>query len=189
MPKVIDKRTAILNNALDLLVENGFHNTPMSSISKEAGVSAGIIYHYFDSKEALILELYREIKTKFMALLFAGEPHKLESIEAMAQIWLNAYHFYVSHPKETLFLEQFENSPYAKMCVHEFEDKFKPILEWIEVQMNNGKILNLPFDVLNDLTFGVALALAKKQIAGTVQVDDALLNQVVKAVQRSIQPE
>ncbi len=189
MPKVIDKRTAILNNALDLLVENGFHNTPMSSISKEAGVSAGIIYHYFDSKEALILELYREIKTKFIALLFAGEPPKLESIEAMTQVWLNAYHFYVSHPKETLFLEQFENSPYAKLPVHEFEDTLKPIMEWIEVQMNRGEILNLPFDVLNDLTFGVALALAKKQIAGTVQVDDALLNQVVKAVRRSIQPE
>src|SRR4051812_18332296 len=107
MPKVLDKRSAILNNALDLLVEHGFHNTPMSLISKEAGVSAGIIYHYFESKEELILELYREIKQKFVELLFAGEPPKLDSLDAMTQVWLNAYHYYVSHPRETLFLEQF----------------------------------------------------------------------------------
>jgi AcrR family transcriptional regulator len=189
MLKVLDKRTAILNNALDLLVENGFHNTPMSLISRQAGVSAGIIYHYFDSKEALILEIYREVKTKFANRLFAGEPQHLAGPEALRQVWLNAYHFYVSHPKETLFLEQFENSPYARMCVDEFEEKFKPMVEQLEARIKAGEIINLPLDVLYDLTFGVAKALAKQQIAGPIQVDDGLLRQVSNAVLRSLQPE
>lgn len=88
-----------------------------------------------------------------------------------------------------MFLEQFENSPYAKMCVHEFEEQFKPVLEWVDSQMAAGKLINLPFDVLNNLTFGAAISLAKQQIAGTVQVDEAMLNQVVKAIRRSLQPE
>jgi len=188
MPKVLDKRSAILNNALDLLVEHGFHNTPMSLISKEARVSAGIIYHYFESKEELILELYREIKQKFVELLFAGEPPKLDSLDAMTQVWLNAYHYYVSHPRETLFLEQFENSPYARMCKDEFEENIRPIMQWVESEMEAGKIIKLPFDVLETLTFGVAISLAKQQIAGTVNIDEATLNQVVKAIRHSLQP-
>jgi AcrR family transcriptional regulator len=61
-----DKETAILEATLDLIAERGFHNTPMSQIAKQSGVSAGIIYHYFDNKEALIYELYRDIKKRYM---------------------------------------------------------------------------------------------------------------------------
>jgi len=56
-----DKRGAILDAALHLIAERGFHNTPVSKIAEVSGVSAGIIYHYFDSKDELIQELYREV--------------------------------------------------------------------------------------------------------------------------------
>lgn len=189
MAKVLDKRSAILNNALDLLVEHGFHNTPMSLISKKAGVSAGIVYHYFESKEALILDLYREIKFKFVELLFSEDLQKLSGLDAITQIWVSAYHFYVSHPKETLFLEQFENSPYARMCKDEFEEKVKPLMGWVETEIKAGNIIDLPFDVLEILTFDVAMSLAKQQIAGTIQVDDKMLNQIVGTIRRSLKPD
>ena len=51
MTQAEDKRTAILQATLRLISENGFHGTAMSKVAKEAGVSAGIIYHYFDSKD------------------------------------------------------------------------------------------------------------------------------------------
>ena len=58
--QVSDKRAAILQTTLDLISDRGFHNTPMSLIAKEAGVSAGTIYHYFAGKDELIFELYRD---------------------------------------------------------------------------------------------------------------------------------
>src|SRR4051794_39390191 len=111
MPKLLDKRSAILDTAMELIVEQGFHNTPMSQIAKQAGVSAGIIYHYFESKDDLINELYREIKVKMTEAIFADTPAGLTSVETLRHIWLNAYRFYVAHPRETVFLEQYENSP------------------------------------------------------------------------------
>ena len=62
MDQVEDKRASILSATLKLVSENGFHGTVMSKVAKAAGVSSGIIYHYFDSKDGLILELYKEIK-------------------------------------------------------------------------------------------------------------------------------
>ncbi|MBN9389758.1 MAG: TetR/AcrR family transcriptional regulator [Chloroflexi bacterium] len=188
MAKVIDKRSAILNTALDLLVENGFHNTPMSLIAKEAGVSAGIIYHYFESKEELILELYREVKQKIISLVLEADFQNLNGLGVLKQVWLNTYHYYASHPKETLFLEQFENSPYIKMCLNEFNTQLQPLFVWTEAEKRAGNIIDLPIEVLYELSIGVAVSLAKQQSAGIIHINDEILDQVSAAIFRSIQP-
>src|SRR5829696_3263652 len=93
-----DKRATIFQAALELIAERGFHGAPMSLVAQRAGVSAGIIYHYFASKEELIHELYRHIEADFSRALLAGIPQSLPLAEAFTQIWLNAYRFYRSHP-------------------------------------------------------------------------------------------
>ena len=58
----VDKREAILDAALDLFVERGFHGTAVPQIAERAGVGAGTIYRYFESKEALVNALYQRWK-------------------------------------------------------------------------------------------------------------------------------
>src|ERR1700743_3247123 len=57
------KRDAILDAMLDIVVERGFHDAPMSLLARRSGASAGVIYHYFASKEAIIQALYERINT------------------------------------------------------------------------------------------------------------------------------
>ena len=52
-------RAAILSAALDLFQEHGYEATTMRAIAQRAGVSLGSSYHYFPSKEHLVLEFYR----------------------------------------------------------------------------------------------------------------------------------
>ncbi len=52
-----ERRKKILLKGLDLFVSKGFHATKISDISKEVGMSTGLMFHYFDSKEALYIEL------------------------------------------------------------------------------------------------------------------------------------
>jgi len=52
-------RAAILRAALDLFQERGYEATTMRAIAEKAGVSLGSSYHYFPSKEHLVLEFYR----------------------------------------------------------------------------------------------------------------------------------
>ena len=49
-----DKREAILAAALEAFVEKGFHGTAVPEIAARAGVGAGTIYRYFESKEAVV---------------------------------------------------------------------------------------------------------------------------------------
>jgi len=52
-------RAAIFNAALELFQERGYEATTMRVIADRAGVSLGSSYHYFPSKEHLVLEFYR----------------------------------------------------------------------------------------------------------------------------------
>jgi AcrR family transcriptional regulator len=52
-------RAAIFSAALELFRERGYEATTMRAIADRAGVSLGSSYHYFPSKEHLVLEFYR----------------------------------------------------------------------------------------------------------------------------------
>ena len=187
MARVIDKQSAIFNTALVLLVENGFHNTPMSLIAKQAGVSAGIIYHYFESKEDLIHQLYKMIELKFSKALHNDQSNRLEGMALLRQVWLDSYAFYVAHPNETLFMEQYKNSPFHRNDKEEVEGEWAPLLQKLNKAISEGEIVAFPFDILFDLTIGLAMTLAKRQIAKQIEIDEATLQKVADAVCRSVQ--
>ena len=50
-------KAAIKNAALDLFAHRGYASTSISQIAKGAGVSKGLMYNYFSSKEELIKEI------------------------------------------------------------------------------------------------------------------------------------
>jgi len=45
--------------ALECFVERGFHGTAIPQIAEKADIAAGTIYHYFESKEALVEQIVR----------------------------------------------------------------------------------------------------------------------------------
>jgi TetR/AcrR family fatty acid metabolism transcriptional regulator len=65
----VDKRRAILDAAIRVFARQGFHNARVSDIAGEAGVAYGLVYHYFDSKEQMLNELFSE---RWSLLLEAG---------------------------------------------------------------------------------------------------------------------
>jgi AcrR family transcriptional regulator len=56
----IDKRRNILDAAIRVFARQGFHSTRVADIADEAGVAYGLVYHYFDSKEEVLNELFSE---------------------------------------------------------------------------------------------------------------------------------
>lgn len=62
-------RAAIFGAALDLFRERGYESTTMRAIADRAGVSLGSSYHYFASKEHLVLEFYRHTHELHLAAI------------------------------------------------------------------------------------------------------------------------
>jgi len=51
------KRKHIMDSALELFADYGYHGTSINMIAKKAGIAKGLIYTYFENKESLIKEL------------------------------------------------------------------------------------------------------------------------------------
>lgn len=55
-----EKRELILDTALSLFAENGFHQTSIEQIARKAGISKGLTYNYFESKNAILDEILKK---------------------------------------------------------------------------------------------------------------------------------
>ena len=54
-----ERRKAILMTALRLFVEQGYHDTKIADIAEAVPMSTGLMFHYFESKEELLIELVK----------------------------------------------------------------------------------------------------------------------------------
>jgi AcrR family transcriptional regulator len=71
-----DKRTKILEAALDLFRERGFAEATMREIASRAGVASGLAYYYFDSKDAIVLAFYQRAQAELAAPIEAAQTGK-----------------------------------------------------------------------------------------------------------------
>lgn len=117
--QVEDKRTAIMEAALKLFTQRGFHGTSTAQISKEAGVATGTLFNYFPTKEDLINSLYFEVKGKLSRSM--GKEIESESTfqDKLRRLWSNIIKWGVNNQEEFLFVGQFCSSPYISKFTHE----------------------------------------------------------------------
>lgn len=59
-----DRRAEIVEAAQQLFAANGYASTRMSDIADSAGVTKGLLYWYFESKDALIAEILRDARRR-----------------------------------------------------------------------------------------------------------------------------
>ena len=55
---IVARRSSILDAAIKVFAEKGFHSTTIRDIAREAGIADGTIYIYFESKTALMLGIF-----------------------------------------------------------------------------------------------------------------------------------
>ncbi|MDD2633898.1 MAG: TetR/AcrR family transcriptional regulator [Bacteroidales bacterium] len=76
-----DKRKQIIDAALVLFANKGYHATSISMIAKRAGISKGLMYNYFESKEALLYVITDEITTNIMDMMNPDHDDEITSLE------------------------------------------------------------------------------------------------------------
>ena len=107
-----DKRDAILEAALALFVERGFFGTAVPEIADRAGVGAGTIYRYFESKEALVNAIYRQEKLRFAREVLDGFPAASTTREQFRALWMRMAKYATENQDAFVFLELHHHARY-----------------------------------------------------------------------------
>lgn len=129
------KRELILKAALELFAEHGFYGTTTAKISKNAGVSEGLIYKHFKSKknllEAIFSDVEEKVKDVFVEMLNATEPQEVISsfVDAIYSIKEEDYPYW-----RLSFKLKWERQYYNKEAKKVFVGKLKKALKQMEYE-------------------------------------------------------
>ncbi|MBF8965250.1 TetR/AcrR family transcriptional regulator [Pontibacter sp. FD36] len=183
MEPIADKKKAIFISTMELVRDKGFHGTPMSMVAKHAGVAAGTIYHYFESKEQLITELFDYAQQQVIAVVEQETCAAIPFKDCFFNLWGGLYTFYQNNQNLLRFFEQFVNSPYSAARPPLEEDKFYTLLfAFFERGIQEGLLKEVSPKILATLTHSSVLSMAKLTGSGRLHLDRKELEQILQLI-------
>ncbi len=157
-----DKREAILDAALELFVERGFYGTAVPEIADRAGVGAGTIYRYFESKEALVNTIYRQQKLMFANAVLDGFPLAATTREQFRTLWLRMAAFATEHPNAFVFLELHHHARYLDDDSRAVESRMQTLFTGVITNAQaRGELKQGPPHMLMGLVMGAFVGMIR----------------------------
>ncbi|WP_432823659.1 TetR/AcrR family transcriptional regulator [Trichloromonas sp.] len=177
-----DKRTAIMQAAMELIAEQGFHGTPTSQIAQKAGTGVGTIYRYFKDKDELIEAIHETVHGVFINSFAENYDPQLPVRENYLRIFSALTRLFIANPGEIRFMEQYYNSPYgvAKKRSEELKCE-KPLFQFFAQGKQQQVIKDFPMEVLMSLSFGPIIFVTRDHLNGFIELDDAMITAIVEA--------
>jgi AcrR family transcriptional regulator len=184
--KKSNKRDDVLQSALEIISEHGFHGSPMSMIAEKAGVGAGTIYCYFKSKDELIIEINRILEEEMLSAIEKNHPFNKDVKKRFIHLYKTVFTYFINHPVHFRFLEQYFYSPYG-VSVHKERivgSAGEPnIFQKLVKQGIEQKVIkDIPIFMHFALAFGPIIVLARNHVLGIVELDNVQINQAIEAV-------
>ncbi len=168
-----DKRAAILQAALELFAEHGFHGTTVPEIAERAEIAAGTIYRYFPSKEALVNAVYKHWKTELSTVLLQGIPLEAPFREQFHVFWDLLARFARENRVAFAFLELHHHAPYLDEESRECEETARDAARAFIVRAKRAQaIKDLPDEFLMAFVMGSFVGVLKASWAGLLKFDD-----------------
>jgi TetR/AcrR family transcriptional regulator, repressor of fatR-cypB operon len=182
-----DKREAILGAALALFAERGFHGTAVPVIADRAGVGAGTVYRYFESKEAIVNALYQEHKQALGARLLAAVVGERPAREQFHLYWSELSTFVRDNPQVFEFLELHHHSPYLDAQSRAIEEQLRAVArERFEAFRRDQIIKDVPVEIMMALVHGAFVGLLKARDGGWLTLDEPTLRAAEQCVWEAI---
>jgi AcrR family transcriptional regulator len=185
--ELADKRSAVFDAALALFAQRGFHGTSVPDIARRAKVGAGTIYRYFDSKEALVNELYQHHKVVLLKSLMRGYDPDVPPRMGFRRFWSNAIEFVRSDLQAFNFLELHHHAPYLDEKSRQLEvetmEMAHTFVRWgIEQQVFKPYSPALLFSII----WGCFRGLVQGGCDGRIDLSDSAIAQAEECVWEAI---
>ena len=150
-PRSDERRTAIMSAAIRVIASEGL-GAATATIAKEAGVSNGSLFTYFDTKSDLLNQLYIELKVEMGAAALNGLPIESGIREQLRYMWRHWLRWATSCPEKRRTLAHLDVSADITPASHQAgRQTMAGVAMLLERSRENGPMRDAP------LAFVVAL--------------------------------
>ncbi|MGV8995934.1 MAG: TetR/AcrR family transcriptional regulator [Parvibaculaceae bacterium] len=176
------KRRLILEAALTLFSEEGFHGASMAKLAKTAGLPVGTIYRHFAGKEELIHALYSELKRDRLIAMLDGQSDGMSLRARFDLYWQNTFDYCLAHPREFKFAEAYAYSPFLRDSSKAMHTEVgKALATFFEEGYRSGTFKSLSPQLLLPLISGPLNALLARAVAGLLTLSQTDQQSVMDA--------
>jgi len=135
--KKAEKYNLILEAAMKVFAEHGFHRSQVAKIAKEAGVADGTIYLYFKSKEDILICLFREKLGELVGKFHASIEGTASVKDALRKV-CEIHYGVLENDVNMAFVTQIELRQSALELRREIGKAVKPYIVLIEQLLTRG---------------------------------------------------
>jgi len=172
---VVGTRETILEAALGLFAERGFHGTSMPALATRAGVASGTPYRHFESKEQLVNAVYGHCKGELMRALLFEFPFDASERDQFRVFFFRLVGFFRARPEVFDFLELHHHQPYLDSSNLELErQSLGPVLAFFEHGRRVRVTRAMPSEALVAIVWGVFGSLFKAERLGHFRATEEL---------------
>ncbi len=155
-PRSDDKQSAIMSAAIRLIASQGL-GAATAAIAKEAGVSNGSLFNYFETKADLLNRLYLELKAEMAAGALDGLPVESDIREQALYMWSHWLRWATTYPEKRRTLAQLDVSDEVTAESHQAaRDSMAGIREILERSRENGPMRDMPLEFVVALMSALA---------------------------------
>ena len=145
-PRSEDKRSAIVSAATRVIASQGL-GAPTATIAKEAGVSNGSLFTYFETKSDLLNHLYVELKAEMAAAALSGLPSESDIRKQLLHMWTQMLRWAASCPEKRRTLAHLAVSDDITPLSHQAGRRsMAGIARLLERSRENGPMRDAPLD-------------------------------------------
>ena len=109
-------KNSIISAALDEFEKKGFNDASIRTIARNAGIAAGNLYRYFNSKEELFNYIMEPVSERFTALIFSDFKADANNVPVLADVMDKIMSFYDKDSREfMILLDKSEGSVYQNL--------------------------------------------------------------------------
>ena len=190
-----ERQRRILSSALKVFIRKGFAATKISDIAVEAGMSNGLMYHYFQSKEEIYAELVRRAATfsrRLLEQVQAGGSELIDQLRALAvRILLTVEQQQAGGHYFVLILEAMTSGVYPAQaidCQHGSGRPFEALVGIIEEGQRRGQVVQADPAQLAVTFFSAVVGLALLKMSGTIRSmpDPELLMRIFRTASSTV---
>jgi AcrR family transcriptional regulator len=164
-----ERRRQLLDVALDIFAEGGFHSTSMDEVAVAAGVTKPVLYQHFPSKRALYVELLEDVGNQLLARL-TGATDRASTGRRRVEEGFGAYFRFVDENRSAfrlLFGASVRNDPEFAVVADRFIDHATAVISTlIEIPVPEEHRL-----MLANALVGIAEATSRRTLARGEGVD------------------
>lgn len=100
------RRQEILEKSIDLFVRRGYYGTTVADIAKEVGMSTGLLFHYFESKEKLYEEIVKMGLEATKSVMTLDQSNPIEFFTDVADLILSSIKMFPFSAKMFVLMTQ-----------------------------------------------------------------------------------